>query len=261
MSFRPHGRATTDSASPRAWGVCDRCGFLFNHHILSWEYDWRGPRIQNSRFLVCPSCMDAYQQNGQRTIIIPADPVPIVNARPEYYVGDDNPLSGLGANPNPSLWQFGTQIGTMVNDAGIPAAFDGSAYKPAQMCASITVSDSSYGNYVGINWAGVPSTPVPDGLLPPSGTHSLSEFTVIAPNDTTFGSSAYLVQGSAFGSSQYALWTTISSGETAGTIGETITSSLIGAPYQFHRIAFLGDGINPIRIAQVSFSVADGGTT
>src|SRR5262245_9039948 len=124
--MRQHGRGVDVSpTNPRAKGVCDRCGMHYNHHKLRWQYDWRGPKLQNLRFLICESCYDKYQENGQRTIILPPDPVPIMNARPEMYVADSNPLSALGANPTPTLSFFSGQIGTMTKAGGIPAAFDG----------------------------------------------------------------------------------------------------------------------------------------
>src|SRR5262245_39699107 len=162
--MRPHGRASIDPTDPRALGICDRCGGLYNHNQLKWQYDWRGTKLQNLRFLVCDSCYDSYQQNGQRTIILPADPIPIMNARPEQYVVADNPLSALGAKPIPALWSYGSQIGTMTRGGGIPSAFDGNANKPALLSATIVTPNSSYENYVGINWSESPATILPSSL-------------------------------------------------------------------------------------------------
>lgn len=260
MSLRPHGRTTISPSSPRARGVCDRCGFMFNHKDLRWQYDWRGTKLQNLRFLVCESCQDKYQQSGQRTIILPPDPVPIMNARPEYYVSDDNPISAIGANPTPARWSYSNQIGTMINQAGVPAAFDGNTTKRSFQSASITVSDSSYGSYVGLNWSGSPQVPTPSGLSLATITHSLSSYQLYAPVDRSFGSSAYLIQGSSVGGA-FSNWTTLASGVTAGSNGEHITGTPSGAAYQYHRVAFLGNGASPIYLAQVQFSVSDGGQT
>ena len=258
MSYRPHGQAEVNQSHPRAWGICDRCGFLYNHSMLKWQYDWRGPKMQNLRFLVCDSCYDKPQQNGQRTILLPADPVPINNARPEYYVPDNNPLSALGANPSPILWQYSNQIGTMVNGGGVPAAFDGNANKPSFMCATIAVSKSSYQNYVGINWGGnANSISAPSSLLPPVITHTVTSYTINGPNDSIIGSTAYVVQGSPVDAG-WGSWTTIASGSISGTVGETISGDAAGSRYQFHRIAFLGDGLTPISVAQITLSVSDG---
>jgi len=82
---RPHGRASVSSTNPRAFGICDRCGFLYNHHELQWQFDYRGAALMNIRILVCETCLDV-PQNQLRNIIIPADPTPIMNARIQDYV-------------------------------------------------------------------------------------------------------------------------------------------------------------------------------
>ncbi len=251
------GRARVDATSPRAHAICDRCGFRFNHVQLRWQHDWRGPRMQNLRVLVCQSCYDAPQQSGQRTILLPPDPVPIMNARTENYVADSNPLSGIGGNPNAARWQFGAMIGTMTEGGGPQAAFDGNANKPSWMSAVKSVSNSSYNNYVGVNWSEAPASLTPSSLNSPAITHTVSAFTITAPNDSTFGSTGYLVQGSPV-SGGYAAWTTLSSGNPAGTIGEEITGTCVGGRYQFHRVAFYGNSGGAIAVAQVAFTVSDG---
>jgi hypothetical protein len=256
MSFRPHGRAEISATWPRARAVCDFCGFIYNLDQLKWEKDWRGTKLQNLRFLVCDSCLDVPQQNGQRTIILPADPVPVMYARPEQYVPDSNPLSAIGANPSPSRWQFSGQIGNMVNAGGVPAAFDGNVNKPSFMSAMISTPNSSYNNYVGINWSGYPATTLPASLDSPVLTHTVESFTITAPNNSTFGSTAYVVQGSQVNSG-FGSWTTIASGNPVGTVGESITGTGIGPRFQFHRVAFYG-GASGIAVAQVTFNVSDG---
>lgn len=257
--MRPHGRADVASSRPRALGVCDRCGFLFNHDKLMWQTDWRGPQVQNLRILVCEGCLDTHQQNGQRTIVLPADPVPIMNARPEAYIPDSNPLSGLGADPSPARWQFGSMFGSMTAGGGPQAAFDGNVNKPAFMSAVTSVSNSSYGNYVGINWSAIyrPINPVSIGA--PVRTHAISDYVINAPNNATFGSTGYLIQGSVVDSSHFAVWTTLASGSLNGTVGEQSSGTASGNRFQFHRVAFIGNGTGgPIGVAQVAFSVVDG---
>lgn len=82
------GRARTSARNPRAFGVCDRCSLWYNHYELSWQYDWAGASLINKRILVCDICYDT-PQNQLRAIIIPADPLPIVNARVEPYQWDE----------------------------------------------------------------------------------------------------------------------------------------------------------------------------
>jgi hypothetical protein len=82
------GRAKISSTSPQAAAICDRCGFVYNHVNLRWQFDWRGTSLQNIRLLVCDTCYDEPQQQ-LRAIVVPADPVPIVNPRIEPFVTDE----------------------------------------------------------------------------------------------------------------------------------------------------------------------------
>ncbi len=260
--MRPHGRYSVDASRPRAKAVCDRCGFLYQHDKLQWQFQWVGTKLQNIRRLVCNSCLDAPQMQ-LRTIILPIDPEPILNARPEDYVSDDNPLSPIGASPNFFMPQYGSRIGNLMGGGGINAAFDGNPLKPSWMSANNSISNSSYNNYVGINWAGnVSQLSMPSSLKPPVLRHSLLSFTAYAPVDKSFlgtTPTSYVVQSSPTDTSLYGAWTTISSGTTTGTAGETISADCTGGTYQFHRIAFLGDQLNPVQIAQVEFNVAQTG--
>ena len=86
MAWRPHGRAQVDRRSPHAWAVCDRCGFLYNHKDLQWQYIWAGARTANQNLLVCYKCLDDLQEQ-LRAIVLPADPVPIKNPRIERTLG------------------------------------------------------------------------------------------------------------------------------------------------------------------------------
>jgi hypothetical protein len=82
------GRARTSSRSPQAHAICDRCGFRYNHVDLQWQYDWAGASLINKRLLVCNTCNDVPQQQ-LRAIIVPADPMPIINPRIEPYAWDE----------------------------------------------------------------------------------------------------------------------------------------------------------------------------
>ncbi len=83
--MRPHGHARVDSNSPRAFAVCDRCGFWYNHNNLQWQLDYRGSKLANLRILVCDKCLDDPQPQLKPRIIGP-DPIPIINPRPETIV-------------------------------------------------------------------------------------------------------------------------------------------------------------------------------
>jgi hypothetical protein len=91
--MRPHPRrARTNPTSPRAWGTCDRSGFVLNQENMQWQYEWSGTSLVNKRVLVAPDMLD--EPNRQLgTFILPPDPPPIMNARPEQYNIDEQPVS------------------------------------------------------------------------------------------------------------------------------------------------------------------------
>src|SRR6185312_354695 len=82
--WHPTGRAVTSPTSHRAHAVCDRCGFVVNRIELKWQLQWQGTQLQNLRLLVCRECYDRPQPQ-LKTIILPADPLPILNPRPDFY--------------------------------------------------------------------------------------------------------------------------------------------------------------------------------
>jgi hypothetical protein len=108
------GRARTSSRSPQAHAICDKCGFRVNHVDLRWQMDWAGASLINKRMLVCTPCYDT-PQNQLRAIILPADPMPIVNARVEPFFSDEtntivvsagaptDPITGIPIYPTVSL--------------------------------------------------------------------------------------------------------------------------------------------------------------
>lgn len=91
--MRPHPRrARTSPSSPRAWGTDDRSGFIGNHDNLKWQMQWAGRTLINTQLLVYPDQYDTPQRQ-LGTIILPPDPEPVSNARPEQYAIDEEPVS------------------------------------------------------------------------------------------------------------------------------------------------------------------------
>jgi hypothetical protein len=89
MSWRPHPKLSrTDPTSPRAWATSDRSGFIGNQENLIWQTEWQGTRIVNLRFLVYSNEFDQPQRQ-LGTIILPPDPVSIMNARIEPYAVEE----------------------------------------------------------------------------------------------------------------------------------------------------------------------------
>jgi len=100
------GRARTSSRNPQAFGICDRCGFLYNHINLRWQFDWGGASLINKRMLVCNPCYDT-PQNQLRAIVLPADPMPIQNPRTEQYASVETDNITVNA---PTVTDFWTGI-------------------------------------------------------------------------------------------------------------------------------------------------------
>ena len=99
------GRARTSTRSPAAHAICDRCGFRYNHVDLRWQFDYSGSGLYNTRILVCDRCEDT-PQNQLRSLVLPADPTPILNARTQDFVaaetdyrttegGTTDPVTGI----------------------------------------------------------------------------------------------------------------------------------------------------------------------
>ena len=122
MSWRPHGRARVNARSPRSAGICDRCGFLYSHSALTWQYDFAGIRLQNLRVLVCRSCLDVPQEQLRAKILTP-DPIPIWNARPEpfTFTGYSYQESNIMCQPTP----LGAAPNTYPNMSGLVMAMPG----------------------------------------------------------------------------------------------------------------------------------------
>lgn len=84
MAYRFTGHARVNPTNPRAFGICDRCGFLNNLENLGYQHEWRGSRLMNIRLRVCPRCTDR-PFIFNKPIIYPPDPVPVLDPRPQNF--------------------------------------------------------------------------------------------------------------------------------------------------------------------------------
>lgn len=82
--MRPHGRAKVNARNPEAFAICDGCGFLYQHSELRFQLQWSGNKLVNLKQLVCRRCNDI-PQTQLRAIVLPADPMPIMNPRVQNY--------------------------------------------------------------------------------------------------------------------------------------------------------------------------------
>ena len=91
--MRPHGRARVSSTNPEAFATCDRCGLFYNLNDLQYQWEWSAQRLYNKGMLFCETCLDKPQEQ-LRTIILPPDPMPVLNARTEPFAYDnDGPVT------------------------------------------------------------------------------------------------------------------------------------------------------------------------
>jgi hypothetical protein len=113
------GRTHASTRGPRAAGQCDNCGFVFFHSNLKFQLEWAGNKLINTRQLVCPKCNDVPNQQ-LRAIIIPADPMPIMNPRvPNWQAAETNyrSTSGQGTiDPTTGIPIPGTTLRITEND-------------------------------------------------------------------------------------------------------------------------------------------------
>lgn len=109
----PHGRARVSSRNPEAFAVCDRCGMIYNHTDLHWQFDWAGTVLINKRVLVCNRCTDVPQQQ-LRTIILPADPVPVQNPRPFNYLQANTNYRSTSGQDTVDFWTGIPKPGTNI---------------------------------------------------------------------------------------------------------------------------------------------------
>jgi len=134
----------------------------------------------HQNMLVCDTCYDTPQEQ-LRSIVLPADPTPIVNPRPERSQINNNPYTSIGGN-----------IGTMTQAAGLAAAFDSNANKPFFLSAVRYTSTAGLTNTIGKNWTGL------DPIIQQS-VFWLRDLGVTAPNNAKLaaaGAVAYAFQGS-----------------------------------------------------------------
>lgn len=139
MAYRPHGHAYANPSAPSAWGRCDRCGFIYLHRDLQFQFDYRGPRLANLRILVCEKCLDKPQPQ-LKPILMTQDPLPVINARPENYnYANSSNISEPGNTVNyptgipvPIDVELVTEDGNNITDQpiGKPADLDPNALMP-----------------------------------------------------------------------------------------------------------------------------------
>jgi hypothetical protein len=101
MSWRWHSRYTPDPYAPRGRGMCDRCNQIWLLGELQYQYEYRGDILFNTRFRVCPPCIDKPYE-GNRPVKLPPDPRPLLDPRVEPLAMEENAV-GLPVRTAPLL--------------------------------------------------------------------------------------------------------------------------------------------------------------
>ena len=148
--MRPHGRASVSIRNPKAFAICDRCGFLYNHSQLQWQFDYAGAGLINKRILVCSPCLDK-PQNQLRAIVLPSDPTPIQNSRVQDYAAAEtttiavsagaptDPTTGIPIYPTVSLINQDGFTPT-TQPIGAPTGLDQNAVQPQFLSTAYRVN-------------------------------------------------------------------------------------------------------------------------
>lgn len=148
MTYRPHPkRASVDPSNPRAWGTCDRSGFIHQWVNLVPEYAWEGTQLVNQNILVGPQFVDIPNEQF-RSIRLPPDPPPILNARPEPYSVDEGlmPLTtepGYPGDPGQVLRVDGVRPGTPPAPGESTVGKDPTAGEPDTVYIGVEIDTST----------------------------------------------------------------------------------------------------------------------
>jgi hypothetical protein len=100
MSWRPHPKNAVADPHAGPWATCDSCRFIWNLPALSYQYQWGGFVLINQRLLKCPKCLDTPNEQ-LRSIVLPRDPDPYYEARPEQYNIDEGLIAAFTASIAP----------------------------------------------------------------------------------------------------------------------------------------------------------------
>lgn len=250
--MRPHGRAKVSARNPRAFGICDRCGFLYNHVNLQWQYDWAGASLINKRILVCNECNDV-PQSQLRAIVVPADPVPILNPRVQDYnaaESDYRITQGNSINQQTGILVPGGQtritqdsntrvtqeIGGTRSDKSEQPGLDQNAIMPFQ-----TNNTTTTAYYVTLPVLSVTSNGTGNAVVTCSAVHNLSTGAQISVEGLSVATANgfYTITVTSATAFTYQLNPVLSAGSLLTSTTKMVTSNA-GVPYDFSQVPQTG---------------------
>jgi hypothetical protein len=89
MTYYRAPKYASRDATRGAWVTCDVCGFIWSMCDMSFQYDFLGGSTPvSTHVLKCPKCINDLRWQA-KLIIIPPDPPPLFNTRPETYTIDE----------------------------------------------------------------------------------------------------------------------------------------------------------------------------
>lgn len=240
--MRNHGRAQVSTRNPRAFAICDRCGFLYNHDQLQWQFQWGGASLFNKRILVCSDCNDVPQQQ-LRAIVLPQDPVPTPNPRvQDYAVSESNIRTTSGqdtTNTNTGIPVPGDVVRITQDDqtrvtqeTGVPVGLD--------VNAAMTLIDTvTYGAVVPV--LSITSNGTPQVNITCSSAHGLAtndqiSFSGLSDPQADGIYSITVTSGTAF---NYIAGPPIAAGSLLTSTSRVVTVS-VGIPYNYDVIPNTG---------------------
>ena len=89
------GASRTNPRNPAGQGICDRTGFALQHNRMQRQFQWGGAKLFDTGYLVRPQSLDK-PQDQYRSLILPGDPQPLVNPRPDYWQTPPYPANTPG---------------------------------------------------------------------------------------------------------------------------------------------------------------------
>lgn len=127
------GYARVDPQRPRAFGVCDGCGAWYNRNDLRVQYEYMGDSLGDTGQRYCRRCLSKPQPQ-LKPVLLPPDPVPISDPRPEVAVLLQN-LNGFSQVVGPQ--------GTTINN---PVAAELDPTDPIEVASAVIASaDTGWG--------------------------------------------------------------------------------------------------------------------
>jgi hypothetical protein len=108
------GHARTNPRAPQAFAVCDDCGAWYNRVNLYVQREWYGDNLADTGYRVCRRCLSKPQPQ-LKPVILPQDPIPIIDSRPERYQAQQS----INGPTRPIVWQNQNGFTQIVGPQGI----------------------------------------------------------------------------------------------------------------------------------------------